>query len=155
MQLMGDKIQANKRPLSSPEAQPAALRTKMPNLARSPSKQQLSMDNDGLLSRIEKMLEGQTQEINASIKSVQETVDLKFRELENKIVAVEKDNTELKQKNVNLEARLLFLERDGRRNNIVISGLKAKDAKEGKEKFESLVKNNSGTNIVMHNYRPI
>lgn len=152
---MGDKSQLNKRPLSSPEAETADVRTKMPNLARSPNKQQATMDKDGLLAQIEKMLEGQTKVINASIKSVQDTVDVKFRELEQQIVAVEKDNTELKLKNANLESRMLFLEREARRNNIVISGLKAKDAKEGKEKFETLVSKNAGINIAMHNCRLI
>lgn len=165
---MGDQSQAGKRPLTSPESAPTELKKKMPNLARSPKQQQLTKENpvqemkqpmdtdeNGLLAQIGKLLDGQTKVLNEAIKSVNETVDLKFRDLEKKIVEVETVNKELQLKNANLEARMLFLEREGRKNSIVISGLKAKDAKDGKEQFESMVTKTTGTNIALKNYRLI
>lgn len=128
----------------------------MPNMSHSPKNLTMHRnEKEEMLEAIQKMIGNQTQEINTSIASIKATVDAKFRELGQKMSEMESDNLELKRKNESLEARMLFLEREGRRNNVIISGMKTESVTEGREVFEALVEKSSGAKIQLSNYRII
>lgn len=145
-----------KRPLSSPENNTTEQgRNKMPNLTHSPKK--MEEKDQEMLSCIRVMIGEQTATLNASIESLKESVEDRFRELEGKIVSVEMENAELKSRNAELigrvssledeqrndkttlSKRLLQVERDARQLNIVASGIDFVTPQQGFEKLNQMI----------------
>lgn len=144
-----------KRPLSSPENLEGQQSTKMAHLVHSPRKPK--GEREELLASIQSMMGVQTEKINASIDGLRLSVENRFQDLEEKLEKVIEENADLKKRNADLEqrmtslelegrsqatnmpGRLLQLERDARRRNIVATGIDFETPQEGFEKLNQMI----------------
>lgn len=147
-----------KRPLSSPDDTAEGRAKIMAGVQHSPKL--LAGQNVDLLKSIESMMASQTQKINANvddkIEGLKSTIELRLSEIENSLKMVQKENLDLKERNVVLEKRmseleivtgsgslnsdrLLYLERSVRQRNIVATGIDFDTPQQGFEKLNQMI----------------
>ena len=148
-------LQAAKRPLYTSDSSPEELnRAKMPNMDRTPPATK-NNDQTALIksmfeaqnSRMEALFDRQLAESKAIEERLQEALNTKVGELEAKLETVTLECKELRTANKALEERLLYLERDAKQLNIVISGLDFTTTEQGSTAVNELLQNKVDKNI--------
>lgn len=97
---------------------------------------------------IKRLLNQQSQAIADSEQRIKETIGNRINELEKRIVDVEDVNKELLEKNRSLERRLVQVERDSRRLNIVVSGLDDESPEENYRELQRIINTATGNTHV-------
>lgn len=97
---------------------------------------------------IKKLLTQQSQAIADSEQRIKDSIASRINELEQRIVDVEDVNKELLEKNRSLERRLVQVERDSRRLNIVVSGLDDESPEKNYKELQRIIDTATGNNLV-------
>lgn len=100
------------------------------------------------LETIKKLLTQQSQAIADSEQRIKDSIASRINELEQRIVDVEDVNKELLEKNRSLERRLVQVERDSRRLNIVVSGLDDESPEKNYKELQRIIDTATGNNLV-------
>lgn len=129
-------------PESSPEED--NRRKKIANQEKIRDKEETLNMNGSQFEIIKTLFDQQKQVIEESEKRIKESFATRLQELELKIVAVEQVNKDLLEKNNLMERRLLQLERDSRRHNIVVSGLDSESQEENYKELQQIIKTATG-----------
>lgn len=129
-------------PESSPEED--NRRKKIANQGKIRDKEETLNMNGSQFEIIKTLFDQQKQVIEESEKRIKESFATRLQELELKIVAVEQVNNDLLEKNNSMERRLLQLERDSRRHNIVVSGLDSESQEENYKELQQIIKTATG-----------
>lgn len=149
----GGKTTSHKRPASNSPLE-GRESSKMPNQLQTPPKNppQATSTAD-LMGMMKQMFSNQTIEIRASEERVKESVALKIQELEHRIEAIEEENNRLRSSQSAMEMRVLQLERENRKLNIVASGLSPAPGQDEKTLLEKAIKDATGCQILLKNCR--
>lgn len=95
------------------------------------------------LEDIRHLFDSQSREISRKIAEngdrMEDCQSARIKELEEKIEAIESTNAELLEKNSALEERVTQVERDTKRNNIIVSGLDSDSPEESFEVLQSVI----------------
>lgn len=129
-------------PESSPEED--NRRKKIANQGKIRDKEETLNLNGSQFEIIKTLFDQQKQVIEESEKRIKESFATRLQELKLKIVAVEQVNKDLLEKNNSMERRLLQLERDSRRHNIVVSGLDSESQEENYKELQQIIKTATG-----------
>lgn len=81
-----------------------------------------------------------TDAVTAQISTLEGNLAIKIQELEHKVDTLQEDNDKLRESNVALSQRLNQIDRDRRRNNILITGTKASTIAEAIEESNRITK---------------
>lgn len=144
---------------SSSESSPELEKTpKMPKMQKTPKKDEsenpsMDIENDILMQGIQTMFAKQTEEIRASEERVKDTVALKIQELERKIEDIQEENLELKTRQAAMEGRVLMLERESRKFNIVATGLMTEPGQDGAQLLQAMIRDATGSDMTLKNNR--
>lgn len=95
------------------------------------------------LEDIRHLFDSQSREISRKIAEngdrMEDCQSARIKELEEKIEAIESTNAELLEKNSALEERVTQVERDTKRNNIIVSGLDSDSPEESFQVLQSII----------------
>lgn len=139
---------------SSPEAE--ERRRKMAGNGNNAGAEGITLDvMRELLPNQSKQLSEIKEEIKENGDRIMDCVTARIKELEVKIEAVEETNAQLVEKNRALEARLIQVERDARRNNIIVTGLDSDSATDSIKELQSVIHGATEGKIMLQNCRPL
>lgn len=105
------------------------------------------------LAQITKLFKDQEDTLRASEGRLTAAMNQKFQEMEVRFEDMKKENESLRQENSMIKTRLIQLERDSRKCNIVVSGIDFTTPKEGFETLEKVIKNATGSAIKVSGLR--
>lgn len=162
-----------KRPLEGDSPTRTTSRSKMPNVNRTPPKNQENKEANDILIRIQDLFQAQDkrmedlfgkqrEETLASEERLKDTVRLWMSKVEAELEQIKGENQDLREANLQLRAQMQMItrrqtqaERDSKKLNFVVSGLDFQTPEEGYAKLQRIIDAQSETKLSVTGQRVI
>lgn len=134
---------------TSPESpQSADKKTKMSGLEG-----KISTMYQDLVGEMRKSEERLSKLLMAKIDQMEAKIEVTVKAVKGELQKLTTENTKLKAQNDKISRRLFHLERDQRRNNIIVTGIEARSAAEAHQIIKSVINPSKGSNVELSNVR--